>query len=380
AAAEEANLGKTRFLAAAGHDILQPLNAARLYTTSLSDRSAGLGEITTQQYADKINTALEGVEDILSAVLDIGRLDTGALKPSLADIPVQSIFDRLEVEFAPLAKEKGLVLRIARTTLHTRSDERLLRRLIQNLLSNAIKYTENGRILLGARRRPEGLTIEVLDTGQGIPEAHKSEVFREFHRLEEGAKSASGLGLGLSIVERISKVLAHPIRLESITGRGTRFVVTLPRVEAPSVVADLPKDLAPQQIQSGNLSTLAVLCIDNEPEILEGMKTLLSGWGCHVLTAANLEDSITAIETWGRPPDGVIADYHLDTGNGIDVIETLRKRFQQDIPSILATADRSRAVQKLTEQNDIHLFRKPLKPAALRALLTQWSALRIAAE
>ncbi|MEO1066978.1 MAG: PAS-domain containing protein, partial [Pseudomonadota bacterium] len=178
AQAEEANLGKTRFLAAAGHDILQPLNAARLYTTTLGDKATADGDALSGEYAQKINASLEGVEDILGAVLDIGRLDTGALKPKFTTFALQDMFDQLEVEFAPQAKDKGLELKVVPSSLHAISDERLLRRLLQNLLSNAIKYTREGKVLLGARHGVENLTIDVLDTGQGIPDAHRSEIFR----------------------------------------------------------------------------------------------------------------------------------------------------------------------------------------------------------
>lgn len=380
AQAEEANLGKTRFLAAAGHDILQPLNAARLYTTTLGDKATADGDALSGEYAQKINASLEGVEDILGAVLDIGRLDTGALKPKFTTFALQDMFDQLEVEFAPQAKDKGLELKVVPSSLHAISDERLLRRLLQNLLSNAIKYTREGKVLLGARHGVENLTIDVLDTGQGIPDAHRSEIFREFHRLEEGARIASGLGLGLSIVERISRVLNHRIGLESTPGRGSRFAVLVPRGEAPPVIRQTARELAMPVKTVTRLNGLTVLCIDNEPEILKGMESMLEGWECTVLTAADTREALEAIEDHGTAPDGVVADYHLDVGTGIDAIEAVRERHALGMPSILATADRSRAVQNMAEERNIHILRKPIKPAALRALLAQWSAIKIAAE
>lgn len=380
AEADDANIGKTRFLAAAGHDILQPLNAARLYATTLADKAQNDGDPTTMQYVEKISMSLESVEDILSAVLDIGRLDTGALKPAITTFALQDIFNQLEVEFSPQAKERGLTLKIVPTSAFVVSDERLLRRLLQNLLSNALKYTRTGKVLFGARRHGNAFRIEVLDTGQGIAQTHTSEIFREFHRLEEGARVASGLGLGLSIVERIARVLHHPIHVASIPGRGSRFSVAVNRSEKPDVVLRASGPEKSPLFASRQFNGLRVLCIDNEPEILTGMKSMLTGWGCEVLTAATLDDIIQLVEEKGYSVDGVIADYHLDNGTGIEVIEQCRKRYAADLPAILATADRSRAVQAMTEERTIHLLRKPLKPAALRALLSQWRARQVAAE
>ena len=380
AEADDANLGKTRFLAAAGHDILQPLNAARLYATTLLDKAHSEEDPATIQYIQKISMSLESVEDILGAVLDIGRLDTGALKACVSTFALQDIFDQLSVEFMPQAKENGLELKIIPTSHFVMSDERLLRRLLQNLLSNAIKYTKSGKVLFGVRQGPNGLRVEVLDTGQGVPETRKAEIFREFHRLEEGARVASGLGLGLSIVERISRVLHHPIHVESILGQGSRFTVVVKPGKRPNILSSPVKEEPSLVSANGELTGLLILCIDNEPEILKGMEAMLTGWGCHVLTAASLEEVIDLIDKQGHSPDGIIADYHLDSGTGIDVIEECRKRYNADLHSIIATADRSRSVQTLAEKRNIHILRKPLKPAALRALLSQWSARQVAAE
>lgn len=380
AVADDANLGKTRFLAAAGHDILQPLNAARLYATTLADKAQAESDALTMQYVQKISMSLESVEDILSAVLDIGRLDTGALKPRVTTFAIQDIFDQLEVEFAPQAKEGGLTLKIVPSSVYVVSDERLLRRLVQNLLSNAIKYTKSGKVLLGTRRTVRGIDVEVLDTGQGIPKSRIHEIFREFHRLEEGARVANGLGLGLSIVERIARVLNHQIHVHSVEGRGSRFFVSVPKGEKPDAAERVAKGALALMPVGGKLHGLTVLCIDNEPEILKGMDFMLSGWGCRVLTAATLEEAMSAIADNGGPPDGIVADYHLDAGTGVDAIEACRKRYGVHMHGILATADRSRSVQAMAEDHNIHLLRKPLKPASLRAILSQWRAGRIAAE
>src|SRR5215469_14822118 len=212
AEADEANVSKTRFVAAASHDILQPLNAARLYVTSLIERK-GAGDDAA--LIGNIDASLEAVEEIFSALLDISRLDTGAMKPELADFRIDELLNRLEVEFTPLAREKGLELIVMPCSRNVRSDRRLLRRLLQNFISNAIKYTPAGRVLIGCRRRGEHLRVEVHDTGIGIPPARHRAVFKEFHRLEQGAQVARGVGLGLSIVQRIARVLDCEVTLKS---------------------------------------------------------------------------------------------------------------------------------------------------------------------
>ena len=223
--AEEANISKTRFLAAASHDLLQPLNAARLYVTSLVERQ-GSGD--DAQLVSNVDASLEAVEEILGALLDISRLDSGALRPEISTFRLDELMRQLEVEFAPMAREKGLQLNFVVSTRSLRSDRRLLRRLLQNLISNAIKYTPQGRVLIGCRLGSAKLRLDVYDTGLGIPKSKQRAIFQEFHRLDQGAKVARGLGLGLSIVERIARVLDHSVALESKPGRGSHFSVTVP--------------------------------------------------------------------------------------------------------------------------------------------------------
>ena len=274
-AAEEASVSKTRFLAAAGHDIMQPMNAARLYTTALVNRlealskadedNAGLAESAVM--STNIDSSLEAVEDILAALLDIARLDSGAMKPQLSAFPIDEMLDRMRIDFEPLAQEKGLKLRIVSCELHVRSDKHLLRRLLQNLISNAIKYTTEGTVLVGCRRLDSAIEVQVHDTGVGIPPEQQEEIFLEFQRLDEGARIASGLGLGLSIVDRISKVLDHPIRLMSTPGQGSAFAIKLPafRLLHSASRAEAPRSMANQP-----LSDLRILCVDNEPVIQDG--------------------------------------------------------------------------------------------------------------
>jgi CheY-like chemotaxis protein len=250
---------------------------------------------------------------------------------------------------------------------------------VQNLVSNAIKYTLTGKVLVGVRRRGTMATIEVLDSGIGIPQSKFRTVFKEFARLDEGARTASGLGLGLSIVDRISRVLNHPVSLQSTPGKGTGFKVSLPldasageRVAVRPVAASKASDA---------LNGLRVLCIDNEPRILEGMRVLLSGWGCDVSTAESVAACAELAETAGERPHAIIADYHLDDGTGIEAIATIRAFTGHTIPALLVTADRSPEVRAAAERDGVAIQNKPVRPAAMRAWLTQLStAARAAAE
>ncbi len=366
-AAEEANIGKTRFLAAAGHDILQPLNAARLYASVLVDK---LKEGDDGALVRNVESALESVEDILGAILDISRLDTGALKPEPTVFRLDELLQGLALDFQPIATEKGLELRTVSTSLSVRSDRRLLRRLLQNLVSNALKYTQEGRVVVGCRRRGNRVLIEVHDTGMGIPKGKQKAIFQEFHRLDDGMRVAKGLGLGLSIVERISHVLNHPVKIRSEADNGSCFSVELPRS------ADLP-ELAPNQNQpspAGQLDGLCVVAIDNEPDILSGMRHLLLNWNCRVYTAADAVEAAGLLSKAGAVPDVILADYHLDKGTGIDAILKLRWTFGRHIQAILITADRSRDVRAEARDKDIAFFNKPLKPASLRAHLARCQA------
>ena len=385
AAADEANLSKTRFLAAASHDILQPLNAARLFATALAERMPPDRGLTPAQsdeargLARNVDASLESVEEILTTLLDMSRLDAGAMKPELTPFRIDDILSQLRVEFEPMAKEKRLKLTFAPTSATIRSDRRLLRRLLQNLISNAIKYTPAGRVLVGCRRRRGRLVVEVWDTGLGIPDNKRKAVFREFERLDAGARRASGLGLGLSIVERLARVLNLKVNLRSIPGKGSVFSVEVPMAPAIPVAAAVSGG-GGGRARHQPLAGMVVIAIDNEPRILEGMSLLLGGWGCQVLTAESLQQAETALGAAGLVPSAIIADYHLDETGGIDTIVRLRGKFGADIPAILLTADRSQSVRLEAETKSIRLLNKPLKPAALRSLLTQWLVSRAAAE
>jgi Na+/proline symporter/signal transduction histidine kinase len=372
AEADAANISKTKFLAAASHDILQPLNAARLYVTSLIERQSGRED---GRLVDNIDASLEAVEEIFGALLDISRLDSGAMRPEFASFRTGELLRQIEVEFAPLASAKGLQLTFVPCSQVVRSDRRLLRRLLQNLVSNAIKYTPSGRVLIGGRRQGDHLRIDVYDTGVGIPQSKQRDIFLEFHRLDQGARIARGLGLGLSIVERIARVLDHEVVVESTAGSGSHFSILVPRSNRTPV--DLTERNEPS-FDPGLLAGTCALCIDNEPAVLDGMETVLRGWGCQVIKAPDLNLALATIAEDEVMPNGLLIDYHLDEGNGIEAIVALR-RCCGDLPAILITADRSPAVREEAREKGIQVLHKPIKPAALRALLAQWRVLRVAA-
>ena len=383
AEADDANLSKTRFLAAASHDLLQPLNAARLYATAMVERMQASADGSTPSelpsLVHNLDASLESVEEILTALLEISRLDAGAMKAEFRSFRLHELLAQLKIEFEPAARAKKLELVFVPSSVTIRSDRRLMRRLLQNLVSNAIKYTPKGRVLVGVRRHGKTARIEVWDTGLGIPASKQRDVFREFERLAPAAKSARGLGLGLSIVERISRVLDHRIDLRSTPQEGSVFMVDVPVVaEEPASAA--VTDAAVPAADYLPLAGLEVVAIDNEPRILEGMQALLAGWGCRVVPAHGLAEAEAAFPDRATPPDVVVADYHLDEGDGIEAIAALRARFGVDLPAVLVTADRSPAMRERAGAADIKVLNKPLKPAALRALLAQWRVTRKAAE
>ncbi len=366
-AADAANIGKTKFLAAVSHDILQPLNAARLYSSTLVEQ---LGTSEAHKIVQNMDQSLESVEDILSTVLTISRLDTGAFKPAIISCSMDRILAQLKVEFSPIAHEKGLDLQIKKQGFYVQSDTTLLTRLLRNLISNAIKYTSSGKILVEGRIEDDKVFIQVSDTGMGIASEQQKIIFAEFGRLEAGRKVAQGLGLGLSIVERISKVLAHPVTLESTPHKGSCFCLEIPAAKSNS--APLETSARPARTIAADLSDTTILCIDNDDAILDGMDRLLSSWSCSVQKAKTYGQAITRIEK--QAVDVLVVDYHLDYGDGVEVVKLLRQRFKQNFPAMLVTADRSASVHEHAREYDMPVLNKPVKPAALRAALAQMRA------
>ncbi len=371
--AEEANLSKTRFFSAAGHDLLQPLNAARLYATSLSERAEGSQDA---EIATNLSSALDGVEDILRAVLEISRLDTGSLQPNKRPVPLQDILDRIAVDFSAEARDRGVTLKVVPCSLAVQTDPQLLTRLILNLVSNAIKYAPNGHVLVGCRRKRRRVFIEIVDTGIGIAPEEQELIFAEFRRLETGARIAPGLGLGLSIVERIAKVLGIDVSLASVPGKGTRISLAVPLAADVPTAQPAAEALSDQPLAIG----LQVLCIDNDERILSGMTALLSGWGCAPVVAKTAREALRLLSRPDDIPDLMLIDYHLDESDGLTAVADIRWKLGADIPAILVTANRSPELRERALKAGIRVLNKPLKPAALRALMSQWSVSRPAAE
>lgn len=372
AEAESANASKTRFLAAASHDLLQPLNAARLFVSALDDglasRTTDVGDTAQKErrLASHAGEALRSAEQLLAGLLDISSLDSGAIRPDVRPVALGPILDRLALEFSAMARERQLTLRHVGCAATVHTDPQLLRRILQNFLSNALRYTPAGRVLFGCRRRGALLRIEVWDTGPGIPEEKRKEIFEEFRRLDSAEFSVEkGLGLGLAIVDRIADLLDLRVTLRSVVGRGTCFAVEVPFAET-GVLPSADRLPVKPMISP---TPLLVLCVDNEQPILDGMRALLEEWGHDVVTCrepGNVGDALA-----GRGPDVIIIDYHLGAGSsGLDVLDDVRRDMGTDIPALLVTADRSEEVRRQAEQRGCDVLLKPVRPAALRRFLT----------
>ena len=314
--AEDANFSKTQFLAAASHDLMQPLNAASLFASALAQKTS---ESELQNLSENVVLSLQAADALINSMLEASRLDAGVVAPKLEVFRLKDLFDQLDREFTAMANQREIGFRVVATNLAVFSDPHLLRRILQNFLSNAVRYTSQGGVLLGCRRRGNVLRIEVWDTGPGIPLDKRREIFQEFRRLKtpEYDKAEKGLGLGLAIAERISRLLNHPINLRSWWRHGSVFSVDVPLGEMPLISPVLTQ---PTVDNLGNLAGLYVLCIDNEASVLAGMKALLEGWGCIVSTA---RDENSALESLRKHiPDLVIADYQLDDGvTGLQQVE-----------------------------------------------------------
>ncbi len=372
-AAEQANQGKTRFLAAASHDLLQPLNAARLFTSALQQQIQP-AQPQLKELVDHIDHSLQSAEEILSTLLDISKLDAGALEPHFSTFCLRDLLTNLAAEFQVIAADKGLTLHTVPSGIWVHSDSKLLRRLIQNLLSNAVRYTEKGRILIGCRRRGQQVEIQVWDTGPGIPEDQLHSIFEEFRRLNTG-KEKTGLGLGLAIVDRVSKLLGTPVQVCSVLGKGSMFSVTVPVAQPDTLTRTEQASPMVSRSPRRSLEGICVLCIDNEPHILEGMAAVLGGWGCEVLKATGIEDVLRQYKD--SPPDLMIVDYQLDDGeDGLDTMDELRVLWGEEIPGLLVTALNTDEVREEAARRGYPILHKPVKPAPLRAMLNRLLAQR----
>ncbi len=373
--AEHANRSKTRFLAAASHDLLQPLNAARLFSSNLIQRSTRF-DTEDARLVRRVDHSLAVAEELLSALLDISRLDQGALKPNLSDIRISILLNRIDRQFKALAERRGLSFRVKASVATVHTDPKLLQRILFNLVNNALRYTPAGGVLVGCRRRGERLQISVYDTGPGIVAEARERIFEEFERLEGNAENndfGQGLGLGLSICRRISRMLEAGLDLKSEPGRGSAFSVSVPlsfSIQSESTPDDAP---VPTGSSTHSLAGLRVLCIDDDREILDGMVMLLERWGCRVDIATGAQQAIAA-----PVPDFILADYHLGgTMDGIEVCREIRTQAGAGIPVIMLTADRGEALAERCQALGFGRLFKPVKPARLRALIQYTLADRI---
>ncbi len=360
--AEAANASKTRFLAAASHDLLQPLNAARLFTSALRQQPGLDSEAAL--LAERIDASFRAAEDLLDALLDVSRLDAGSYRPEVIPFALADLFDSLRQQFAVVAEQRGLTLHVVPTSLSVLSDAQLLRRIVANFLSNALRYTRVGGVVLGVRRRGDQVRIEVWDTGPGIADEQQARIFGEFQRLDRPSPwGEKGLGLGLSICDRLAGILEHRLSLRSDVGHGSCFSITVPRAE------NVARKRAPSVVRPGGEQLpLTVLCLDNDETILEGMRALLGRWGVDCRVAIDADAAFEVLTS--THVDLILADYHLGDGiDGLEALQFLGEKLGHLPPAAMVTADGSTELKQRARVLGYPLLHKPVRPAALRALL-----------
>ena len=364
-AAEEANVAKSRFLAAAGHDLRQPLHALGFFVDALQEQSLppdGRAVVTN------IRRSVDAMEDLFNSLLDVSRLDAGIVRPRVATIALAPLMERVRAEFESVATQKELSLRVPRNSLFIRSDPVLLERIMRNLVANAVRYTDRGKVVLGARRSAGTIRIEVWDSGRGIPKDKHREIFQEFRQLDNPQRDRrKGLGLGLAIVERLVKLLDHPLELTSQLGRGSMFAVTVPRGRREDFV---PGEADGQIVVDRDVANSLILLVDDEPDVRESMTALLGRWRCEVIAAESCDDMLQKLISVQRMPDLIVSDYRLKEGeNGIDVVARLREEFNAQVPALLITGDTGIEQLREAEESGLHILHKPLNPSRLRALI-----------
>nr|WP_191628002.1 hybrid sensor histidine kinase/response regulator NahK/ErcS' [Pseudomonas fluorescens] len=364
--AEQANLSKTKFLAAVSHDLLQPLNAARLFTSALLERREPM---SSEILVRNVSNSLEDVENLLGTLVDISKLDAGVIKADIAPFALSELLDTLAAEYTQVARSEGLQLHFIGCSALVRSDIQLLARILRNLLSNAIRYTYSGRVVLGCRRHHQCLTIEVWDSGMGIAEHRLEEIFQEFKRGDvQRPDQDRGLGLGLAIVEKIAGILGHRIHVRSWPGRGSMFSVEVP------LSATAPKPQPVLQMSEPMLERLRgarIWVLDNDATICAGMRTLLEGWGCRVVTALSEEDLARQVDNYHAEADLLIADYHLDNDqNGVDAVARINARRASPIPAMMITANYSNELKQQIRELGHTLMHKPVRPMKLKTAMS----------
>ncbi len=363
--AERANLSKTKFLAATSHDLLQPLNAARLFIGALSERELNDENVHLSRSASH---SLDVVESLLETLVDISKLDAGVVKSDVTSFRVSDLLNNIANEYHQIAENSGLNFRYVKSNAYVSSDSQLLGRILRNFLSNSVRYTDAGKIVFGCRRKSNSLVIETWDTGQGIPSGQLTNIFLEFKRLNGESRNVDkGLGLGLAIVDKISTVLGHQVSVSSVEGKGSVFSVEVP-YGTPVVegLGAVNSEIYPVDRLMGT----SVWVIDNDPMICEGMRSLLSGWGCEVVTAMSLKDLKNSVDTELYAPDVLIADYHLDDDiNGIDVVCQLEKKLPEVPQVLIITANYSPELIQQTKTLGYFIQNKPVRPMKLKTTL-----------
>ena len=363
--AERANLAKSRFLAAATHDLRQPMHALTLFVAALKER-IHYPEVSRIVY--NIESSVTAMQGMFNALLDISRLDAGVLQAHPRDFHLQDLFDRLLLDFSPHAMEKQIRLSIVPTRAIVRTDPVLLERILMNLISNGIRYTVEGGVVVGCRRAKGGLRIEVWDSGKGIPAHRQKEIFQEFVQLNNPERDRNkGLGLGLAIVERMARLLGTETEIKSIEDKGSVFSIKVSRGNAKRVIE---KSASPMPIRRDEIKGALVVFIDDESTILEGMEVLLRDWDCEPVIAASGLGALAALVAAGRPPDIIVSDYRLrDQENGIDVIAQIRRHYDLDIPGVLVSGDTGPELLREAKDKGLRILHKPVRPAKLRALI-----------
>ncbi len=361
--AERANHAKSRFFAAASHDLRQPLHALSLFVAALKARNE---QAETQTLIDNIEASTAVMELLFNALLDISRLDAGAIEAHPVHFPLRKMLVDLEQQFGAVAAEKQLRLRFRPCDATVYSDPVLVERILANLIANAIRYTDDGGVLVGCRRRGRTLRISVIDTGRGIPLDQQESVFQEFVQLHNPARDRSkGLGLGLAIVSRLGRLLGHRVDLRSVPAHGSVFSIDVPLGD-PTLIRAPALATAPAQTPADAL----VVLVDDESAILRGMAELFDNWGIDLVTAHSADEAEQWLATVERVPDVIVSDYRLPDDDGIAVIARLRQKFERDIPAILVTGDTAPDTILRINRAGFPLLHKPLRPAKLRALLT----------
>jgi signal transduction histidine kinase/CheY-like chemotaxis protein len=360
---EIANLAKSRFIAAASHDLRQPLHALGLWVAQLRNT---LAPAERQRLIERIAAAVGEMNDLFNGLLDVSKLDAGILSAEVGDFPVADLLAKVERTFAQTARDKGLSLRVVPTRAWVRSDSLLLERIMLNLVSNAVRYTAHGGVLVGCRRRGDRLRIEVWDTGPGIAQSQQPYIFDEFYQIPDPDRDRrGGLGLGLAIVDRFRRLLDHPVALTSRLGKGSCFSIEVPLCP-PGASEDSPSvavDVAPEWAGAG-----VVLVVDDDPMVLEAMRGLLEGWGYRVITGGSHE-AIAALVAVAPTPDLIIADFHLSGGRtGMETIAHIRAAYGAEIPAFLVSGDTSPERLQQARAQGYTLLHKPVSPMTLRSL------------